>query len=291
MSDKPSNSEQIENVKRQAGEIVADMKTRNLLLPAIVLAVAIVAALVILPKKSEPVVDAGPPPQPVPAQPVTTKQAIEISLVTPSAIGDDDVLTSSSNPFIGTDDYSCKTISSGKPRVLECMISDLKVRVTCPIEAEGPPCGAPASSEGGGGTGEAGGDTSGGGDTGQPTDQGQTGGTGLPFPTIPTTPTTPVVVYEPRATLRLDEKTHKDVKLGTVLPSKTSPVVTLTGVNEKLTEATFKVPRGSTVTGVTVDKTGLVFRMKPGKTIATITAVNAEVHTLRLDSLKKVRKK
>jgi hypothetical protein len=273
MSDKPSNNEQLDNIKRHAGELVDDMRSRNLLLPAIVLVVAIVAALIVLPDKTEPTTQPIATPTPTRATPVAADNVIEITLITPTAIGEKTPLTSSSNPFAGDGDYTCKTISSGDPKVLNCEVSGLQVRVVCPEDSSGPPC-SPASDSGGatgGGTGAAGGDTSG----------GSTGSSGAP--------TSPVAIYVYKATVTLDGKTYRNLEQGAAIPGGTNgTIVTFDGVNDTATRASFAAAAGSTVTGVPVDSSGLKFILKQNQT-ATITDSFAEVHRLKLVRLSKVK--
>lgn len=276
MSDKPSSNEQLDAIKRGAGELVADLRSRGLLLPAVVLLVAIVAAMIVLPSKSEP---PAPSAAPVPSAPTrtvaNTAPTIEITLITPSAIGDSGALDSSRNPFLGRDDYTCKTITNGdenNPRVLECEIGGIQTRVICPLEANEAPCGSSQSAAGGasGSTGEA--PASGGDGTGATTGTG--GGD-----------TVKVFTYE--VTVVYDGKTYKNIEVGDPIPSKDKKVVTFAGVNETATRAAFMAESGSTVTGVTVDKTGLQFAMKKGQT-ATITDPSAESHKLKLTKIAKV---
>lgn len=273
MSDKPSSNEQLENIKRGASELVEDMRSRNLLLPAIALVVAIVAALIVLPDKSEPTSAPIATPTPVQTQNVSDEKVIEITLITPTSVGEKTPLTSSSNPFIGNGDYTCKTISSGDPKVLECEVSDMQVRVVCPAEATGPPC-APAhgsgASGGGGSTSSSGsGDSSG----------GSTGST--------TIPTTPIKIYVYKVTVTLDGTTYRNVEQGQVLPRTGTTIVTFGGVSEGASRAAFTAATGSTVTGVPVDSSGLKFVLKTNQT-ATITDPLAEVHKLKLVRISKV---
>ncbi len=272
MSDKSSSNEQLENVKRHASELVADMRSRNLLLPAIVLVVAIVAAMIVLPDKSEPTLQSTAQPV-VNTQPASVENPIEITLITPTAVGDGAPLTSSSNPFAGSSDYTCTTVSSGPPRVLECEVSDLKVRVTCPETATGPPC---ESSSGGGATG--GGSSGSSGSAGGGSGSGGSGGN-----------STPVVVYVYKATVVYDGKTYKDIEQGDKIPPKSSnALVSLMGVNDTGSRAMFELVEGATVTGVTADETGKTFVLKPGQT-ATITDEFGDAHKLKLTKISKVK--
>lgn len=271
MSDKQSSNEQLETVKRHLGELIDDMRTRKLLLPAGVLLVAIVAAIIMLPNKSEPVVPPTAATPPIQTKQVKQEQAIEISLVKPSAVGSGPELTSSSNPFLGTSSYDCTTISSGTPKVLSCEISGLKVRVTCPADAADPPCAKPEGSTGGGGSTE---------DTGSGS-TGSTGGTSEPKKT-------PVKVYEYRVSVLFDNKSIKSVRPNEDIPSPSQPYVIYTGVNDSASRASFKAASGSSVTGVTVDRTGLVFVLKEDQT-ATITTISGEVHKLKLTAISKVK--
>lgn len=276
MSDKQGNNEQLESAKRFVGDLVADMKSRNLLLPAIALFVAIVAAMVVLPKKSSDVA-VTPPAAPVVQKPaVEPEKAIQIALITPTAMGEAEPLTSSSNPFLGTSSYSCTTVSSGEPKVLSCEVSDLKVRVVCPPKATDPPCGKKQGAGEAGASGEAGGAG------------GSTGGTGGETITTKGNGKDPVIVYVYRVTVQLDGKTYKNLDQGDPVPSKDNVIATFVNVNGSAKRAGFKVPEGSIVTGVTLDETGLAFPLNPGQT-AKITDPTGDTHKLKLISISKAR--
>lgn len=272
MSDKPSSNDRLDSVKRNVSELIADMRSRKLLLPAIVLVVAIVAAMIVLPDKTESTIESTAPPV-VNTKPASVENPIEITLITPTAVGDGAPLASSSNPFAGGGAYSCKTVSSGPPRVLECEVTDLKVRVTCPETATGAPC--ESSSSGGatgggssGSTGSAGGGSGGSGDSGGNS--------------------TPVVVYVYQATVVYDGKTYKNVEQGDKIPSSSQAVVTFMGVNDSGSRALFENAEGVTVTGVTADKSGTSFVLKPGQT-ATLADGSGDSHKLKLTKISKVK--
>jgi hypothetical protein len=275
MSDKPSSNEQLENIKRAGSEVIADMKSRNLLLPAIVIAVAIVAALIVLPNKSAPVTQDVATQIPVHSTPVSTEKAIEITLITPTAVGEKTPLTSSSNPFEGDKNYSCKTISSGTPKVLQCEVSGMSVRVVCPKDATGEPCTSGSSSGATGGTGSTSGTSTG----------GSTGGGSIPGVT---TPDSPVVYYVYVVKVTLDGKTFNKVEPGTVLPRTGTTIVSFVSVTDSRTRAGFTAAAGSTVTGVSTTSNGLDFVLKKNQS-ATITDSLGAVHTLKLISISKVK--
>ncbi len=277
MSDKPSSNEQLDAAKRYVSEVVEDMRMRNLLLPAIALLVAIVAAIFVLPNRSEPVVDTAPPtPAPAQTQPVAnqTPEPIEITLVTPTAIGSSGPLDASRNPFMGNSNYDCSTVSSGPPRVLDCQVSDLRVRVFCPISASEPPCGSGTQAAEGGtgstGAGGAGGATE------------QTGGGGGDDSSDD------VKIYVYQATVRLDGKTHRRLDLGDAVPPTGATVVTFERVSTNGKTAYFKLPTGSSARpagGYVIEtKDASIIQLTKGRS-ARITDTAGEVHTLRLESL------
>ncbi|MFT4050379.1 MAG: hypothetical protein QM648_11180 [Solirubrobacterales bacterium] len=277
MSDQPNSNDQLNSAKRAVQDVIADMKSRNLLLPAIVLVVALVAAMIVLPKKSEPVDASAPAPIATPTTKASTgPKTIEITLVTPNAIGESGPLTSSRNPFEGDASYTCTVVSSGDPKVLSCQVADLKVRVTCPQDADGEPCG-----DGGGSSGATGG-SGGGGSTSSTTTTVTTGGGG--------TGSTPVTIYAYQTNVQLDGKNFKGLEQGESVPSKSDPVATFDGVDEKATRASFMAAAGSTVTGATVDKeTGRSFTMKVGQTVKITESDGTTVHKLKLTKISKVK--
>lgn len=231
--------------------------------------------MVVLPKKSSDVA-ISPPTAPVVQKPaVEPAKAIQIALITPTAMGEAEPLTSSSNPFIGSSGYNCTTVSSGEPKILSCEVSDLKVRVVCPPKATDPPCGKPSSGAGAGASGSAGG--------------GASESTGTPaMPSLPTGGKDPVVVYVFRVNVEYDGKTYKNVDQGDPIPSKESPVAIFNGINDKASRASFKVQQGSIVTGATLDKSGLIFALNKGQT-AKITDPSGDTHKLKLLQISKAR--
>jgi hypothetical protein len=286
-----NSSEQLDAVKRQFGDLIAELRARNLLLPAAALLVAIVAAMVVLPKSSD-----TPVPPLTATAPVSKLPKIEpvaqISLVEPGDVGSGEPLSASENPFVGETGYVCQTVSKGPPKVLNCEVGGLKVRVSCPPDASDPPC-VPAKS---GGTGEAG---AAGGPTSATTAPG--GPTGIPqLPELPVgggggggdngsdtggdTKGTSYVV-----TVSLDGKTTKDVVAGDELPKGSAPLVVYAGTNDSHNKAGFVASDGVVVSGVPTDTNFGSFLLKKGQS-ATLTDAKGIAHKLTLKSISKVSK-
>lgn len=273
MSDKPSTNEQLDSAKRYAAEIVEDMRSKNLLLPAIVIVVAIVVAMVLLPNRDTAVLDATPI-APVPTKPIAnqTPEPMEITLIKPDAIGDNGPLSDSRNPFRGTGSYTCKTVRTGPPKVLDCLTSGLEVRVFCPLDLTEPPCGDPETTAAGEATGSTG---AGGGSTPE------TGGGGAPVE---------ITVY--RATVRLDGRTYRNLDQGDNVPPSGTTVAKFETVSKDGKTASFRLAEGSTARSggsYTIEtKNPLMIELKKGRS-ATITDAAGKVHTLKLQEIRRTK--
>lgn len=272
----------LDQLRRQFSDLVADLHARKLAIPAGVLLAAIVAAVFVLPKSPAP-----PPPAPVATQGAgeLEEQPAQVSLrlVGVSNLEDDIPLTASANPFGDKGGYKCRMTKSSAPREFECLVGDILVSYRCPVtKADDPGAGACATKSGAsgetgasGGTGKTG---SGGGSTGG------TGG-GNSNGKKKTTPKESYYV----ASVSLDDKTFSNVVAGDPLPNATAPLVTFAGTNDSNSRGIFIAGDKVSVTGVTFDADLGVFELGKGDT-ATLTDEAGVVHKLTLKSLKKVTK-
>jgi hypothetical protein len=264
MKNKDFNA-QFEAIKRQVADVVRDMHARKLAVPAAALLFAIVAAMVLLPKGG----GSAPP------APATTAQlpkphvepVAQISIVKPSSLDKSVALTGSSDPFGGTSGYNCKQISSD-PKVLECEVSNLLVKVYCDQGTSSPACAETGASGATGGSG--GGSTDGTGGSGG--SGGSTGGK--------------TVWYQWEASVKVDLKTYKKVHVNDELPSN-APLVVLAGGDNTDHTAVFIAAQGVTVSGVPVDPSFNAFKLGKGES-ATLTDSSGDKHTIKLNSIKLV---
>lgn len=277
MSDSPEKkNDQLADLKRRGSEIVDDLRARKLLLPVIVLAVAIAAAVVVLPQKSSDVAPPSTSPSAsIPQGPTGADNVANVALIDLGELPSGQPLADSVNPFKQGGGYDCTTVSNS-PKVLECVVGGLKLQVQCiGGQAKEPPC-TPEKSSGGasGSTGSAGG--------GSGSTQ-STGGTD-------TTPTTPTIPNTPSYTINVqfDGRSQSKLKPGAGIPSSGNPTVVFRDVMSDGKAARFQVPEGSIVTGVTVDASGLNFALEKNDT-ATITDRSGNVHKLKLTSITKVK--
>jgi hypothetical protein len=248
-------------------------------LPAGALLAAIIAALVLLPSGSTP-----PPAPPTTSATAPTAETAKVSvarvsLIEPSSLNEDIPLANSTDPFMSGDSYDCTQVNSGTPKVLNCQIGDILVRVICP-PAEGATgvCAEKAGSTGsaGGSTGSAGGTPSGSG--GVPSGNGSTGGG---------TPGT-VTYYYWAVTVKIDLKTYSNKIAGSQLPNADNPLAIFAGVNDD-GGAVFLGASGVGVTGTPVDPNFNRFDLKKGQS-ATITDLDGKQHKFKVLSIKKVKK-
>ncbi|MBJ7457868.1 MAG: hypothetical protein JHD02_01640 [Thermoleophilaceae bacterium] len=276
-------NKQIDALKRGAMDVARDMHARKLAIPAAALLVAIVAAVMVLPKASTPT--PPPPTADLPAPEQKVVRVAQVSLIEGSSLGEEVPLANSEDPFAGSGDgYDCTRVGSSEPKVYDCKVADLKVRIICTAEAGSGPCseteGATGSASGstdktgesGGstsGTGESGGGKSGGGDSG-----GNSGGSKTVYYTV---------------TVSLDGTTKKNVVAGDELPESDGALVVYAGTNDAHDKAVFIASDGVVPSGVPVDATFGSFTLKKGET-ATLTDVNGAEHKLTLKSISKVTK-
>jgi hypothetical protein len=274
MSDRDMNK-QFDAIKREVTNTLADMHARKLAIPAGALLLAIVAAMVMLPKGSTPVT-----PPPVAAAPPLTKTTpvAQISLVPATTIDGDAPLTTSSDPFSGSGGYDCKKIGSN-PDTYNCKVADLMLRVVCTAEANSAPC-APTEGSTGSTGATSGGDSGTSGGSGGSTES--TGGNGK---SKSKSKSSSYYVVD----VSIDGSTKKDVVAGDTLPKSSDPLVVYAGTNDAHTKGIFIAGDGVTVTGVVVDQTFGSFALKKGQT-ATLTDATGAAHKITLKSIDKVSK-
>lgn len=277
-----SGNMNMEQIRRAASDMVAELHARKLAIPAAVLLVAIVAAVFVLPKSATPT-----PPEPVTSAsaPEVIEQPAQVSLklvgVTP--LDNDIPLANSSDPFVGTDSADCTRVGSGEPKQFDCRIGDLVVRVMCPPTVDGDPgvgicAGKSGSTSSTGSSGSAGGGSESG-----STEKTGDGGSGEKKKK--STPKSSYYV----ATVEIDGKTFSNVVAGDPLPNTSNTLVTYAGTNDSNTRGIFLAGDKVTVTGVAVDDELGSFELAKGKS-ATLTDETGTVHTMTLKSLKKVTK-
>jgi hypothetical protein len=280
-------NKQLDALKRQAMDLVHELHARKLAIPAGALLVAIVAAMVLLPHGSTP-----PPAPPTTATTPVVKPAIarvaQISLIKPSTLSEDIPLSGSEDPFTGHSGYKCVKISSN-PKMYNCMVSNLLIRIVCVGEGGTGPCAegagaTPATSGSGTETTTGGSGTEvtpippvdgGGGDGGD--GGGNSGGGG-------TNSSSYYVV-----TVSIDGKTIKNVVAGDELPNQSAPLAIYAGTNDGHDKGVFIAADGVVVTGVAVDETFSSFSLRTGET-ATLTDANGAAHKMTLKSISKVKK-
>lgn len=270
----------MEQIRRAASDLIAELHARKLAIPAAVLLVATIAAAIVLPKSMTP-----PPPEPVTSAntPEVIEQPAQVSLklvgVTP--LENDIPLANSSDPFVGTDSADCTRVGSGEPKQFDCQIGDLVVRVLCPATPEGDP-GVGICADKSGSTSATGSSGGGGGSESGSTESTGDGGSGEKKKS---TPKSSYYV----ATVEIDGKTFSNVVAGDPLPTTTNTLTTYAGTNDSNTRGIFLAGDKVTVTGVAVDEELGSFELAKGKS-ATLTDETGTVHTLTLKSLKKVTK-
>lgn len=281
MGDKKDMNAQLEVLRRQAADLVRELHARRLALPAGVLLIAIVAAMVLLPKGGTP----PSPPTPTGVAGVTAEtpkvEVARVSLISASSIDEDIPLSNSSNPFTGKNDYTCTRVGSGEPKVLNCQIGDVLVRVICPESEE--PQGACANKSGASGSTGSDASSSGAG-SGSGTSGSGTGGSGGGS----TGTSGETKYYTWAVTVKIDLKTYKDKVVGSQLPTSDNPLAIFAGVNTD-GGAVFLGASGVAVTGTPVDPNFNRFDLKKGQT-ATITDLDGKKHKLTVVSIKKVEK-
>jgi hypothetical protein len=279
MADRDFNK-QFDAMKRQGSDLVREMHARKLAIPAGALLLALVAALVLLPKGSTP--PAAPPTATAPIEKPKIARVAQVSLIEASTIDEDIPLTSTTDPFTGETGYKCTKVSSD-PRAYRCIVSDIAILVLCNEEGGSGPC-KEDEGKAAGASGAAGGDAGAGGATGVTPMPGETkppgsggGGSG----------DNKTVYYT--VTVSIDGSTKKNVEAGTELPKTSGALVVYAGPNDANSKAIFILADGVTADGVNVDDTFGSFALAKNQTV-TLTDVNGVEHKMTLKSLNRATK-
>lgn len=279
MADRDFNK-QFDAMKRQGSDLVREMHARKLAIPAGALLLALVAALVLLPKSSPP--PAAPPTASAPVTKPKIARIAQVSLIEPAAIDEDIPLTSSTDPFTGETSYTCEKVSSD-PKAYRCLVSNIMILVLCNEEGGSGPCatdeGKGAGASGGGGGATGGTTVPGGTDTpGEVKPPGNGGGGSGEKKTVYYT-----------VTVSIDGSTKKNVEAGTELPKTSGALVVYAGPNDANTKGVFILADGVTADGVKVDDTFGSFALSKNQTV-TLTDVNGVEHKMTLKSINKATK-
>lgn len=261
---------EVDKLKRQTSDLVADLHARKLAIPAGILLVAIVAAMMLLPKSPAP----PPPVQTAPvakadAQ-VKTAQVANLKLVSATPLTTDPVTFGSENPFAVSSDVDCRVTKTSKPREIECVIGSTVAVFKCLSSDDIEIC------TGEGATGSSGG--TGGGSTGS------SGGGTSPDGSKPKSKSTYYVVD-----FEFDGDTSKSVEAGEVLPSSGTPVAYYAGPNSSGKKAIFVLADGISIQGAEADADLGTFELEPGDEVV-LTSADGVIHQLRLSKIRKVTK-
>lgn len=273
------NNQQLDMIKRQFMDLVNELHARKLAIPAGLLLVGIVGAMILLPKGSTP----PPPPSSADAGIEVPEQVrvAQVSVVEDSKVDDDETLAGSENPFMGKDSANCTTKQSGDPKILECRIGDLLVSVVCPPDTESGKCGKDAKA--GGGASSSTGKSEGGGTTGS---TGGTGG-GSDKKSGGNKDDSRVTYYV--VTVTLDGRTYSNVLAGDALPNERNATVIFAGTTSSNKKAIFLAGDGVAVSGTPSDEELGTFELAKGKS-ATLTDAAGVEHKLTLKKITKVTK-
>ncbi|MBI5310315.1 MAG: hypothetical protein HZB14_04710 [Actinobacteria bacterium] len=268
---------EIEKLKRQAGDLIAELHARNLAIPAGLLVVLILAAVFVLPKSPTP-------PAPVSATPISTNddapklaQVASLTLVSATPLSKSPQSYGSYDPFdVGTE-VECVTIKTSKPRQFACKIGDVVMAYECTAGSTVKVCVEDAaatgssSSTGGSSTETTGGSTpdSGGGDTGSGDKK-----TTSTYYTIDVT---------------YDGKSYKDLEAGDQLPGSGTAIVFYAGPNSSAKKAGFVLGDNVSVQGATSDPDLGTFEISTGDEVV-LTEADGQTHSLTLKKIEKVTK-
>lgn len=280
MADRDFNK-QFDAIKRQGSDLVREMHARKLAIPAGALLLALVAALVLLPKGSTP--PTAPPTATAPVEKPKVARVAQVSLLEPSTIDEEIPLASSTDPFTGTTGYTCEKVSSN-PKAYRCIVSDITILVLCNEEGGSGPC-SKDEGKAEGASGTTSGDAGSGGSTGESTVPGEmkppsSGGGG-------DSGGTKTVYYT--VTVSIDDSTMKNVEAGTELPKSNGALVVYAGPNDANSKGIFILGDGVTADGVKVDDTFGSFALAKNQTV-TLTDVNGVEHKMTLKSINKATK-
>ncbi|MBI4897161.1 MAG: hypothetical protein HY827_02205 [Actinobacteria bacterium] len=265
------NKNDVEKLKRQASDLVAELQARKLFIPAVALLVAIVAAMIVLPQSPAP----PPPVQAAPAastadKPINVKQVANLTLVSATPLTYVPQTFSEENPFSVSSDVNCRMTKSSKPREFECVIGATVAVFKCLESDDFAMCkdsgssGSTGASGGGGGTG-----TSGGGDS--------------PNKKKKSKSTYYVVDVD------FDGDTKKSVEAGEELPSSGTPVVYYAGPNSSGSKAIFVLADGVSIQGADADPDLGTFEISAGDEVV-LTTSDGVIHQMQLSKIRKVTK-
>lgn len=251
----------MDDAKKAVTDFVNDLHSRNLAIPAGILILLIVGAMILLPKDSAPapVAETTAPAQPA-QQKVTRAAVAQLTLANGKAIDEARLLQTfgSVDPFSPKGaSFDCQIEYVLGVRVVTCKVGNVKV-VTDVVD-DGPS----------GGTG--------------PLDN------GLPVPPNDESPDNgddlgdePVYVVD----VTLDGKTYKDLEAGDSLPESGIPVVFYTGVSSSGKSAMFLVPEGTSVQGASFDADLGVFTVQEGDSVV-LTDEAGKVYQFKLKDIAK----
>ncbi len=266
------NKNDMDKLKRQAGDLVADLQARKLLIPAVALLVAIVAAMLVLPKSPAP----PPPVQTAPVadttdQSANVKQVASLTLVSATPLTYVPQTFSEENPFAVSSDVNCRMTKSSKPREFECVIGATVAVFKCLESDEIAMCTDSGSS---GSTGESGGS----GETGS------SGGGDSPNKNKKKSKSTYYVVD-----VEFDGDTKKSIEAGEVLPTSGVPVVYYAGPNSSGNKAIFVLADGVSLQGADADPDLGTFELSAGDEVV-LTTSDGVIHQMQLSKIRKVTK-
>lgn len=271
---------ELEKFKRQASDLIADLHSRNLAIPAGILLVLIVGAILVLPKSSVP-----PPAQ---TAPTATKaqgdelkpaQVANLKLVDATPLKTRMMTFGTENPFALSTDVRCREIKGKKPKAFVCVIGDTLVWYQCMASDDDEICSETGAS---GSTGSSGSGGGGGGTdaTGSPDGGGNPNGD--------TTPKQKKSTYYV-VDVELDGKTVKSVEAGDALPTSGSSLVFYAGPTSSNKKAIFVLADGISVQGADADPDLGTFELSAGDEVV-LTTAEGESHQLQLRKLRKVTK-
>jgi hypothetical protein len=273
-----NSGQSFDQLKRAFLDLVGELHSRKLAIPAGAVLVAILAAVFMLPKSPAP-------PAPVAATPVANQHknevdaeaVVSLKLVGVSNLDNDTPIAHSSDPFHGEAGTKCVRIGSTTPKRFACRVGDQLMLFRCLPDTEVGIC----SSTGGGASGATG--ATPGSDTGG----GSTPSTGGGDTTPKKKAKAKSSYYE--ISVSIDGRIYSHVVAGDSLPNESNTLAVYAGVTSSAKKAIFISGDGVTVTGAVVDEDLGNFELSKGQTV-TITDKLAAQHSLTLKSITKVTK-
>jgi hypothetical protein len=272
-----NSSQSFDQLKRAFLDLVNELHSRKLAIPAGAVLVAILAAVFLLPKSPAP-------PAPVAATPVANQQqtvnadeVVKLKMVGVSSLDNGDPISHSSDPFEGKAGTKCVRIGSGTPKRFACRVGDQLMLFECLPDVEVGICAPDTGASGA--TGAVPGTDTGG------------GGGGATPPTGDTTPKKKKHVKKTyfEVSVSIDGRTYTHVIAGDSLPNDANTLAVYAGATTSGKKAIFISGDGVTITGAVVDEELGNFELSKGQTV-TITDKLAAQHTLTLKSITKVTK-